>query len=248
MKWVKEHNLAHGEYEKWLKSMNIDKTFANRAVKIVDELGANVGTSPHLGVDALYQIATLPEEEREKLHKLESGAVKKPDDMTVRELRELKRQLKEERERHIADREEMKTKYEVRMEWVKAEGIREVEIPVDRIPDDYEDLKKEKKINLAKIQSYEELMAESDREIDSLVKQRDEYASTTEEYQHMTDELEKLKHQKTLLIDNNELNRGFNQLVKAASDAQDTLTILISHRDFTKIDPYDNVVTALLII
>lgn len=247
LKWVKEHDLAHGKFMDWYQNMGMSKNFVSQAMTTYEKLyGSNFPTSGNLGVEALYQIATLPEEEREKLHKLESGVVKKPDDMTVRELRELKRQLKDEREQHLAEQEELKTKYETRMQRVKADGIREVEIPVDRVPDDYEDLKKERKINLAKIKSYEELMAESDREIESLVKQRNEYASTSEEFQHMTDELEKLKHQKTLLMDNNELNRGFNQLVKAASDAQDTLTILINHRDFTKIDPYDNVVTALL--
>jgi len=59
--------------------MKIDQTFANRAVKIVNELSSNSATSPNLTVNVLYEIATLPEEERQKIHRLESGEEKTPD-------------------------------------------------------------------------------------------------------------------------------------------------------------------------
>ncbi|MCG0617734.1 hypothetical protein IMAU10070_01324 [Lactiplantibacillus plantarum] len=132
LKWVKENDLAHGEYEKWLKSVGVDKTFANRAVKIVDGLGeSNVATSQHLGVEALYQIATLPEEERQKLHRLESGEEKTPDEMTVRELRELKKQLKH-REEELDDRS-------AELEQLRNQKpkVVEKEVEVEKIPDDY---------------------------------------------------------------------------------------------------------------
>ncbi|MCG0593760.1 hypothetical protein IMAU40072_00670 [Lactiplantibacillus plantarum] len=132
LKWVKENDLAHGEYEKWLKSVGVDKTFANRAVKIVDGLGeSNVATSQHLGVEALYQIATLPEEERQKLHRLESGEEKTPDEMTVRELRELKKQLKH-REEELDDRN-------AELEQLRNQKpkVVEKEVEVEKIPDDY---------------------------------------------------------------------------------------------------------------
>lgn len=76
LKWVKENDLVHGKYGEWLSSMKIDQTFANRAVKIVNELSSNSATSPNLTVNVLYEIATLPEEERQKLHRLESGEEK----------------------------------------------------------------------------------------------------------------------------------------------------------------------------
>ncbi|MCG0611501.1 hypothetical protein IMAU80188_01262 [Lactiplantibacillus plantarum] len=132
LKWVKENDLAHGEYEKWLKSVGVDKTFANRAVKIVDGLGeSNVAMSQHLGVEALYQIATLPEEERQKLHRLESGEEKTPDEMTVRELRELKKQLKH-REEELDDRS-------AELEQLRNQKpkVVEKEVEVEKIPDDY---------------------------------------------------------------------------------------------------------------
>lgn len=94
LKWVKEHDLAHGEFGKWLEDININQRVAQQFIKIASEL-PNTRTSSYLGMQALYEIATMPEEEREKPQQLSSGEVKKPDEMTVRELREVKAQLKE---------------------------------------------------------------------------------------------------------------------------------------------------------
>lgn len=96
LKHVKENDLAHGEWERWLRSIEMNKQQAHRFVRVFEELGGGkVTTSLHLGLNALYEIATLPPEEREKEHTLKAGEVKKPEDMTVRELREVKKALKE---------------------------------------------------------------------------------------------------------------------------------------------------------
>ena len=73
-------------------------------MKIANELG-NEWTSTHLGATALYLVATMPPEERNKPQQLNSGETKKPDEMTVRELREVKKKLKQ-REQELADRDE----------------------------------------------------------------------------------------------------------------------------------------------
>ncbi|KEZ16282.1 hypothetical protein Lp90_0083 [Lactiplantibacillus plantarum] len=199
-----------------------------------------------MGWQALYQIATLPEEERQKLHRLESGEEKTPDEMTVRELRELKKQLKAKDDEHEAAQVALKDKYEARLQRIKAEGIREVEIPVPTVPDDYEDLKKQTKLLATKNQLLEEVNAEGDREIEALREERDQYAETSEKYEQMTEKIEQLKHQQTLLMANNELNRQFNQLVQTAIDAADRLNEVVERSDFTKIDAYDNAILALL--
>lgn len=104
LNWVKNHNLAHGEFIEWLKTINLDKDVANHFMKIANELG-NEWTSTHLGATALYLVATMPPEERDKPQQLNSGETKKPDEMTVRELREVKKKLKQ-REQELADRDE----------------------------------------------------------------------------------------------------------------------------------------------
>lgn len=99
LKHVKENDLAHGEWIEWLNKVNLDRSQATKFIKIANEF-QNDWTSNHLGVDALYQIATLPDEERTKEHITSKGEVKTPDEMTVRELRELKKQLKQRDEQN----------------------------------------------------------------------------------------------------------------------------------------------------
>lgn len=101
LKWVKEHDLAHGQFGEWVKSLGIDPSSASHFMKIASEL--KLGTYPNMGAKALYLIATMPPEEREKPQKLSSGETKRPDEMTVRELRETKKKLKQ-REQELADR------------------------------------------------------------------------------------------------------------------------------------------------
>lgn len=247
LKWVKEHDLAHGEFGSWLESVQIGHRQAQRFMKIATEFNdSNATPGSHLGIKALYEIATLPEEEREKLHRLESGEEKTPDEMTVRELRELKKQLKAKDDEHEAAQAALKDKYEARLQRIKAEGIREVEIPVPTVPDDYADLKQQTKILTTKNQLLEEVNAEGDRELEALRAERDQYAATSDDYQRMTEKIDQLKHQQTLLMENNELNRQFNQLVQAAIEAADRLSEVVERSDFTKIDSYDNAIMALL--
>lgn len=96
MKHVKENDLAHGEFGKWLESIGMNHRVANQLMRVAVELpDAKWRTSSNLGMEALYQIATLPPEQREQPHTLKSGETKSVDEMTVRELREVKKALKE---------------------------------------------------------------------------------------------------------------------------------------------------------
>ncbi|WP_025696320.1 hypothetical protein [Paenibacillus durus] len=68
-------------------------------ITVFDDAGStDVCTFKHRGLRALYEIATLPPEDRTRGHTLKSGETKTPDEMTVRELREVKAALKAERE------------------------------------------------------------------------------------------------------------------------------------------------------
>lgn len=99
MKHVKENDLAHGEWSDWLKSVNLNRTQATKFIKVSEEFSDD-STWNQLGLSALYMIATLPEEERTVEHKTSNGEIKKPIDMTNRELEDLKRQLKQRDEQN----------------------------------------------------------------------------------------------------------------------------------------------------
>lgn len=98
LNYVKENDLAHGEFINWIETLGMDIREAQRFMKVTSEL-PNTDTWSHLGSRALYLITTLPEEERTKQHETSKGETKTPDQMTVRELSELKKQLKQKDER-----------------------------------------------------------------------------------------------------------------------------------------------------
>lgn len=99
LKHVKENDLVHGEFGKWLESVSMSSSQANRFMKVINELDENFLTTRNIGIEALYYISTMPEDERTKPHTIPStGESKTVDEMTVRELREVKKQLKESEE------------------------------------------------------------------------------------------------------------------------------------------------------
>lgn len=106
MKHVKENDLAHGQFGKWLESVGMNDRIARKYMTVARELEGKRTTSSDLGLEALYQIATLPPDQREKPHVIPStGEVKTVDEMTVRELREVKKALKEaQQEKELAER------------------------------------------------------------------------------------------------------------------------------------------------
>lgn len=145
LNWVKKHDLAHGKFMNWLQSINLTKDAADRFMKIDNQL-SNDGTYRHLGISALYLIATMPPEERDKPQQLNSGETKKPDEMTVRELREVKKKLKQ-REQELADRDETIANQQAELEDNRKAQLEQKvitktvtkEVPVK--PNDYEEIK-----------------------------------------------------------------------------------------------------------
>lgn len=96
LKHVKENDLVHGEWQKYCEeTLEISRAYANRYIKVYEEFGeSNMDVYSHLGVGALYLIATLPQEEREKEHVTITGEVKTVDRMTVLEIQEIKKNLR----------------------------------------------------------------------------------------------------------------------------------------------------------
>lgn len=100
LKHVKENDLTHGEFRLWLEKIGLSKSSANRFMKIAENPELNVPPVGHMGASVLYQLATLPQEEREKEHITKDGELKKPIDMTRRELEHLKKELKQRNEQN----------------------------------------------------------------------------------------------------------------------------------------------------
>lgn len=140
LNYVKEHDLAHGQFMEWLKTIGFEQTEANRFMKVANEL-PNSATLHNLGSTALYLIATLPEEERDKQHTTSKGETKTVDEMTVRELQELKKQLKE-KDKQIANLADVASDLDEKLSRERLNRKEKiVEKVIEKIPDDYEQLK-----------------------------------------------------------------------------------------------------------
>lgn len=137
---VKENDLAHGEFGEWRESVGFSETQARRFMTVAREL--NSPTSAELGLNALYLIAKLPEPERTKEHVTTKGETKTPDEMTVRELQDLKKQLKqkEEENKHLKQSYNEQAQEVQRLKNKPAEVI-EREVVIEKVPDDYHQIK-----------------------------------------------------------------------------------------------------------
>ncbi len=103
LKHVKENDLAHGEFGKWLDSMGMNDRVARMMMKVT-ELGGKRSTYSEMGLNTLYLIATLPPEQREQPHTLADGRLPHVGQIG---LREVKRALKEaEARRQQAEQKE----------------------------------------------------------------------------------------------------------------------------------------------
>jgi Protein of unknown function (DUF3102) len=100
LKHVKENDLVHGEWSKWCESIGMDRTNAHRFIKVYNELGdENVDTWQQIGIRALYEIVQIHPNQRTQPHTVPStGATKTVDEMTVREIREVKKALRQAEE------------------------------------------------------------------------------------------------------------------------------------------------------
>ncbi|OFM39963.1 DUF3102 domain-containing protein [Staphylococcus sp. HMSC076B11] len=207
LKHVKENDLAHGEFGKWLQSINMHHDTANKMMKIANELNSNSYTYMNLGSRALYEIATLPEPERTKKHTTSTGEVKTPDEMTVRELRELKKQLKQRDEQNAqlqSQVEQAQRSEEIAKKQLEDAESREPEVIEKYMePEDYQETKNA----LAQSRHQQKLIEQRNEKLEKDIKEmelrRDEVSEKSQKY--------------------DELNKAINDMNAKLNDGQQRL-------------------------
>lgn len=186
---VKEKDLVHGQFMEWLKKIEFSQKVANQFMKVAKEL-PNYATSQNLGINALYLIATLPEEEKqEQIEKIEQG-----ESPTVRELQEVKRRLKLKDQALEA----------VKGELERAKAVKPIEKVIEKeiIPDDYKATQELNEKLLAKNkelsdseQAANERVQFIESQLKELMNQRQEVDEKSAKYDELTRAIEQSQGQ-----------------------------------------------------
>ena len=228
---VKEHDLAHGQFGKWLKKIEINQRVANQFMKVANEI-PNSSTYSNLGYNVLYLIATLPDEEKQtQLDRIEKG-----DNPTVRELQEVKRQLKLSQ----ADNEHLKVQNENLAEQAlsKTEKVVEKEVVKEVVPDDYQFFKSNYEASERNNEFYKQQnseLREEMKELERIIKEQQQNKASREELS----ELEERKRAISSELDSLEKIVALNEAVEtfltthASLQYSSDFSNLYSNRDLT---------------
>lgn len=247
LKWVKENDLAHGEYMKWLKeSVNMNPTTAQRFVKIASEL-PNRYSSTDLGWKALYEIATMPPEERDNPQQLDSGETKKPDEMTVRELRETKRKLAAAYSENMAnqtlltqaDKKAQKLQAQVTKLQQRDPEIKQVEVE----PADYQDTKADLKAANEKIADLQKLVDDAVDDHNQRLAYELEKAKADQE--EIKADLNDLEVKRQNMLKQNAQIREVQKMVKSINELLDNFAMLRNRLDTTMLPDESSLVQGL---
>lgn len=188
LKHVKENNLVHGQWSSWLQSINMSRGQATKFIKVSEEF-SNDSHANHLGVTALYEIATLPKEERNKEHVTSNGETKTPDEMNRNELRELKKQLKQRDEQNAqlqSQVEQAQRSEEIAKKQLEDAESREPEVIEKYMePEDYQETKNALAQSRHHQKLIEERNAKLEKEIEDMKHRRDEVSEKSQKYDEL---------------------------------------------------------------
>lgn len=204
---VKRHDLTHGQFMEWVESIGINYKEAQRMMKISSEL-PELDNVVQFGSSILYLIATLPDDEKqEQLDRIENG-----DNPTVRELQEVKRQLKLSQ----ADNERLKVQNENLAEQAlsKTEKVVEKEVVKEVIPDDYQFFKSNYEASERNNEFYKQQnseLREEMKELERIIKEQQQNKASREELS----ELEERKQAISSELDSLEKIVEFNESVES---------------------------------
>ncbi|PTI13864.1 hypothetical protein BU094_05955 [Staphylococcus warneri] len=190
LKHVKENDLAHGEFGKWLEKVNISKDYSAKYIKVFDEFdNSNFATLRNIGISALHEIASLPKPERTKEHTTSKGELKTPDEMTVRELRELKKQLKQRDEQNAqlqSQVEQAQRSESIARKQLEDEQYREPEVIEKYIePEDYQQTKNALDQSRHQQKLIQQRNEKLEKDIKEIEQRRDEVSEKSQKYDEL---------------------------------------------------------------
>jgi len=188
LKHVKENDLAHGEFGKWLEKVNLNKSQASKFIKVSEEF-SEISPGKNLGLTVMYELATLPNDIREEPQELSNGEVKKPSDMTRKELEDLKRQLKQRDEQNAqlqSQVEQAQRSEEIARKQLEDEQNREPEVIEKYIePKDYQQTKNALDQSRHQQKLIQQRNEKLEKDIKEMEQRRDEVSEKSQKYDEL---------------------------------------------------------------
>ena len=235
LKHVKEHDLAHGQFMSWYQGLGFNKNFVSKAIAVADNL-SNFPTLGNIGTEALYLIATLPEEEKqEQIQRIEDG-----DTPTVRELQEVKRKLQLSQQANKLLRDEN--------EKIKSSKTKVKETIKEVVPDDYkatQDLNRqllEKNKELSKtVKAMEEHSEFIQKQLDDTLAQREEVDKKSAQYDELTRAIEESQGQLNSVQKQISAYKNITSLLQKGNDFLASMGVLI-YADEEKVLKADGII------
>lgn len=222
---AKKEDIQHGEWQLFLDEINMSRTQAQRHITVTEQY--NMGKLPDvgtIGLNAMYEIATLPEEKRHEAIN-EDGTAK-----SVREIRELKRQnreLEQAKQQAEAQAEQARKSEEIAIKKLEEEQSKEPEV-IERniVPDDYDKLKGgyaalEGTMNFYKEQN-EELRNEL-KQLEQMIKDEQQERPNSDLLEELKESEEKLKEKINETYKFHELQSNLEQLLSMVLPLEHTI-------------------------
>lgn len=219
LKHVKENNLQYGTFGKWLDEIGIDRTFAKRSMKISSELNIDSAHVHQLGIRALTQIVSLPEETRERKQQTSSGEMKTPYEMTNKEREEFKRQLKQLDEQNAqlqSQVEQAQRSESIARKQLEDEQNREPEV-IEKYtePEDYQSIKNMNEHLESEREYYKKLANDFRNEVKGMMDQSNQEIPLQKEddYEDYTSILLKILKPSEVFIENYKNNLNEQEII-----------------------------------
>jgi len=218
LKHVKEKDLVHGDWSEWCKKIGMSRNQANKFIKVSEEF-SNDSPGNHLGISVLYQLATLPSEIREQPQELENGEIKKPIDMTRREIEQLKRQIKESKKQNAqlqSQVEQAQRSEEIARKKLEDEQNREPEV-IEKYtePEDYQSIKNMNEHLESEREYYKKLADDFRNEVKGMMDQSNQEMPLKKEddYEDYTSILLKILEPSEVFIENYKNNLNEQEII-----------------------------------
>lgn len=243
LNWVKDNNLTHGEFLPFLKRIKISSSSAEMFMKISKdkELG-NSQPVGNLGVSVLYELTRIPEGIRNEPQKLSSGETKKPVDMSRREIQELERKLKQSEDACqtlngvIDDKSKTITALEEQVKNKPAPEI--VEKEVEKVPEDYEQLK----LQAQTVGNLQSRNNELQKQIDDLNDKLSDMNAKGQEYEELQEKIDKLEKQRSNVRQSIDAGSNIMLLNDQLKELFDTKLSALRYKNFFADDPMTSTV------